>query len=225
MWELAVHIPSLLIERLIATQQLDLALTIARLAFDPTRPGRDLNLCWSFPPFQDETIRKKTSSAGYSSPIAVHEWLEGKGNVHAAARGHPVAYMKWMVMKYIEAVVALGDNYFWENTLESIPFAIQRYTKESAVYGPRPVEVPRLGKKAVKSYKKITDIKKKVYMELNIPFYSDKHAVTHPIAALGFIFTGYFCVAANPSIASLRMLIDDRLHKIRSGMDINRNKQ
>ncbi|KAL2823735.1 hypothetical protein BDW59DRAFT_163101 [Aspergillus cavernicola] len=198
MWELAVHIPSLLLERLMATQQLDLALMIAKLVFDPTRPDGDL---------------------------AMDEWLEGKCNVHAAARGQPVAYMKRVAMKYVEIVLALGDKYFRENTLESIPFAIQRYTEASHVYGPPPVEIPRLGKLAVKSYREIEAVEKRVYMELDIPFYSDIHTVKQPIEALGFIFTGYFCLAANPSMASLRTLIDDRLHKIRNGMDINGSKQ
>ncbi|KAL9473556.1 hypothetical protein ACSS6W_007936 [Trichoderma asperelloides] len=38
-WELGVHIPSLIMERLMATQQFDLALDVARLAFDPSADG------------------------------------------------------------------------------------------------------------------------------------------------------------------------------------------
>ncbi|KAA8646770.1 uncharacterized protein ATNIH1004_005445 [Aspergillus tanneri] len=40
-----------------------------------------------------------------------------------------------------------------------------------------------------------------------------------------FLKTGYFCVQGNPQLVSLRALIDDRLFKIRNGMDINGRKR
>jgi len=35
------------------------------------------------------------------------------------------AYMMWIVMKYIEILIAYGDYYFRQNTLEAIPDATQ----------------------------------------------------------------------------------------------------
>ena len=48
-----------------------------------------------------------------------------------------MAYMKWIVMKYIEILIDWGDAYFRQNTLETIPNAIQMYILASHLYGPR----------------------------------------------------------------------------------------
>ncbi|KAI1298819.1 hypothetical protein F5Y03DRAFT_367134 [Xylaria venustula] len=56
-WELGVHIPSLFIERFLAAQQYEIALSVARLIFDPTIIGGKVEEAWSFPPFRDEQVR------------------------------------------------------------------------------------------------------------------------------------------------------------------------
>src|SRR4051812_2370066 len=48
-----------------------------------------------------------------------------------------MSFMKWIVMKYIEILIAYGDYYFRQNTLETIPNAIQLYILASHLYGPR----------------------------------------------------------------------------------------
>ncbi|KAL2833017.1 hypothetical protein BDW59DRAFT_94934 [Aspergillus cavernicola] len=44
-WELAYHLPCLIMERLMACQQFELALKVARLAFDPSTTGTDIGRC------------------------------------------------------------------------------------------------------------------------------------------------------------------------------------
>jgi len=61
-----------------------------------------------------------------------------------------MAYMKWIVMKYIEILIEYGDYYFRQNTLETIPNAIQMYVTASHLYGPRGQKVKKQGK--VKRY-------------------------------------------------------------------------
>ncbi|THC89766.1 hypothetical protein EYZ11_010774 [Aspergillus tanneri] len=107
-WELGVHIPSLIVERLMATQQFKLALKVIRLVFDPSMDGTDINRCWSFPPFREDSVRKPAYTPDQETSVS--EWHESGGNVHAAARSYPVAYMKRIAMKYVELMIAMGDE-------------------------------------------------------------------------------------------------------------------
>ncbi|KJK66680.1 hypothetical protein P875_00128007 [Aspergillus parasiticus SU-1] len=237
-WELGVHIPSLLIERLLATHQYELALTVARLVFDPTIVGGKVEEAWSFPPFRSRQVRTGKGAAfdlEWQKSISKHEWLERKGNVHAAARGMPRAYMLRIAMKYIEILIAAGDEQFRLNTLESIPLALQRYIEASQVFGPQPATIPRLGKTASMSYNQVkghidADRNWNVRLGLEFPFFGLPGRNDQPVPVpndrnLGFMKTGYFCVPANPALMQLRNLIDDRLYNIRNGMDINGRKR
>ena len=60
--------------------------------------------------------------------------------------------MKWVAMKYIEILIAYGDYYFRQNTLETLPLAIQCYVLASHVYGPRGQKIPKRGKTQPQTY-------------------------------------------------------------------------
>ncbi|KAI0465534.1 hypothetical protein F4859DRAFT_519993 [Xylaria cf. heliscus] len=103
------------------------------------------------------------------------EQQESKGNVHAAAGGKPSAYMFRIAIKYIEILLGSGDDYFRQDTLESLPLALQRYTEASQVFGPQPEVTPRLDMATVMTYKQIKDhldpnSNLKVDIELEFPF-------------------------------------------------------
>lgn len=236
-WETSVHVVSLLMERLLSTQQYDLALSIARCAFDPTIDGNSVNRCWLFPPFRDPTVQAGNPldfGSSWENKLAADEWNANRASVHAAARGRPVAYMKRLAMKYIEIIIASGDEFFRQNTLETIPLAIQRYVEASHIFGPAPMQTPSLGRRTVKTYNQLAKLldsfsNATVDLELDFPFHSKPatrgSAATKSASPMPFIETGYFCIPTNPQIADLRGLIDDRLYKIRNCMDINGKEQ
>lgn len=247
-WELGFHVVSLLMERLLATQQFDLAIKVARFVFDPTVPGTELTRCWLFPPFRDtdtvasgslDTIMKSLhpSSGGDTGiNVAIAEWLRNPFSPHSVARARPVAYMKRIVRKYIEVLIAYGDYYFRQNSLETIPFAIQLYVEASHIFGPPQQKIPKIGDIKVQTYKQLSDelddfSNAAVDMELDFPFYSPPQArgfQTAPkfsTSLIGFPTTEYFCIPVNPQISALRDLIDNRLYKIRNCQDIDGNFQ
>ncbi|GIK07131.1 hypothetical protein Aspvir_002786 [Aspergillus viridinutans] len=238
-WETGVHAVSLLMERLQSTGQYELALTIARCAFDPTIEGTDLTRCWLFPPFRDEnTTQLPSENLGSTQQdhLTLAEWSADRASVHAAARGHPIAYMKRLAMKYIEILLDAGDAWFRQNTLEVLPLAMQRYIEASHVFGAAPVPVPSLGKRKTTTYNDLakTDLETTpnpdVKLELDFPFQSDPGDRGQPLARLDqnsmpYIETGYFCVPANSEFLALRQRIDDRLFKIRNNMDLYGNVQ
>ncbi|KAI9766290.1 MAG: hypothetical protein M1839_004995, partial [Geoglossum umbratile] len=243
-WELGLHVIMLLMERLLATQQFDLAIKVARYVFDPTADGTGLERCWLFPPFRATAIKgtksiedilddlKPDPDRGSAMSPVLTEWMRNPFNPHAVARGRPEAYMKRVVMKYIETLVANGDKYFRQNTLEAIPLAIQFYVEASHVCGLAPSPMPRLGKRTYKTYFELENLlddfsNARVDLELEFPFYSDPASRggngndSCTTGLIGFIKTTYFCIPLNPRLIDLRNLINDRLYKIRHCQDIN----
>jgi hypothetical protein len=68
--------------------------------------------------------------------MAVAELRDNPFNAYSVAGGRLLTYMKSIVMKYIEIVIAAGDECLRENMLESIPLAIQYYIGAIHLYGP-----------------------------------------------------------------------------------------
>ncbi|UKZ49280.1 hypothetical protein TrVGV298_003525 [Trichoderma virens] len=242
-WELGAHSIMLLMERLQATGQYDLAISIAHLVFDPTIDGTSLDRCWLFLPFKElangqidsveDILKKLKPSSGSEDGMATNilEWRKNPFNAHIVARTRPLAFMRRIIMKYIEILVASGDVYFRQNTLEALPLAIQRYVEASHVFGSAPIPVPKLTKPVFQSYadleKTLDDFSNSQFdMELDFPFYSDPASrgtttAQGGVALMGILKTTYFCVPSNPKLVELRNLIDDRLFKIRNCQDIN----
>jgi hypothetical protein len=294
-WELGFHLIMLLMERLLVTQQFELALHVANRVFDPrandethvdlddelvtsstakkiTSPAdktvaatadkkqtaskstiavndaqnkhlSNLDKCWKFLPFQNSKLRLAGSTKsvveklkkGPNTSVDINDWLANPFSAHSVARGRPAIYMKRFIIKYIEILVAAGDAYFREDTLESLPLALQYYVEASQLFGTKPDILPRPTKPVVKTYHGIrADVNDfasaAVDMELDFPFFVEpsSRAQLEPDrpnynAVLGMVRSSYFAVPANPQISALRELIDDRFYKIRNSLDINGN--
>ncbi|KAH8910494.1 hypothetical protein BR93DRAFT_988939, partial [Coniochaeta sp. PMI_546] len=246
-WELGLHAPMTLIDSLLKAQQFDDALSICHKIFDPsaiadpTAPDGDNSKYWKFYPFKAlaNTDAKDSLEATFlqlqpqTPNDEITEWRDNPFSPHAVARTRPVAYMKWIAMKYIEIMIAYGDYYFRQNSLETIPNAIQCYVIASHVYGPRGQKIPMRGKKKPQTYMSLLDKwdafgNAVVQLEVEFPF---SNQTSLPIGGtngvigfaniFGFATSLYFCIPDNPKLRELRDTIDDRLFKIRHCMDIN----
>ncbi|RKK82860.1 hypothetical protein BFJ71_g15130 [Fusarium oxysporum] len=243
-WEIALHAPMLLVNKLLSIQKFDEALAVAKWVFDPFAdrssppvPG-DL---WHFPPFKNvlaENELEKTFAMLEPNTVVeqgniIGEWRDNPFEPHVVARSRRQAYMKWFAMHYIEILIAYGDWYFMQNTLETIPMAIQLYVQASHLYGRRAQRIPQRGKKKIETYNSLLNqwdsfSNAVVQMELAFPFsqQSDKplgelHGKQVLANIFGFATSRYFCVPNNPKLDEVRNLIDDRLYKIRHCQDIN----
>lgn len=203
--------------------------------------------CWRFPPFQDIAARiardKKEGAVNMRDmdkllQPAIMERMSHGALVHATARGRPEAYMKWIVMKYVEILVASGDVHFRRSTLESLPLATQRYVEAAHVLGPEPPKVPQLVKRNGRGLTFPELSEEDVRFDLDLPF-SPELAPVEGDASGGrggvngngendkkkerivcFLKTKYFGVQMNPKFKQLRALVKERLHNIRNGLDI-----
>ncbi|KAK7420488.1 hypothetical protein QQX98_002686 [Neonectria punicea] len=233
-WELGLHTVLMAMDRFHATQQFETALRVARIVFDPTvnppaEHAAPWTACWKFPPFA-EIAKDRVSIAdaefeGWPSDhvfeMAVSERRSNPSNAHATARGRPKAYMKWIVMKYIEILIAAGDEFFRQGSLESLPLAIQRYIEATHILGPEPPKMPRLGKAVTRSFRTLGS-QTSVNLELAFPFMCDverrgnlnaKDNDTTKQSLLCILQTSYFCLPPNPKYQALRTLVGDRLFK------------
>ena len=135
---------------------------------------------WKFPPFKhidgEGSLEAKflALKAGTANDD-VKKWRDNPFQPHVVARGRPLAYMKWTVIQYIRLLVTYGDYYFRQNTLETVPLAIQCYVLASHIFGPRPQVIPKRGKTVPETYLSLLDkwdafSNAIVEMELLFPF-------------------------------------------------------
>ncbi|KAK6334785.1 putative Insecticidal toxin complex protein TccB2 [Orbilia javanica] len=246
-WEVGLHAPMALIDSLLNAQQFDDALKVCHLVFDPSAIGAasstDNSQFWKFVPFKAlanddareslENMFLKLSQNRQASDPDVSAWRDKPFSPHSVARSRPVAYMKWIAMKYIEILIAYGDYYFRQNSLETIPDAIQCYVLASHVYGPRGQKIPKRGKTKPQTYNSLLNRwdafgNAIVQLEVEFPFSNQisqvigsSNGITGFANIFGFASSLYFCIPANPQLVALRDKIDDRLYKIRNCMDIN----
>jgi hypothetical protein len=240
-WEAAFHAPMLLVDRLLDTRQFEKALNMCHHVFSPYAEGPDDTRVWRFPPFKDivakNVLEQLFLSLQPNTPDAAHgqinEWRNKPFQPHSIARSRPSAYMKWVAMKYLEILIAYGDDHFRRNTLESVPLAIQCYVLASHIYGPRGQNIPKRGKTLPQTYRSLLDKwdafgNAMVELELAFPFSNqtplpagESNGVVGLANVFGFASTLYFCIPDNPQLRALRDTIDDRLFKIRHCQDID----
>ncbi|MDJ0713811.1 MAG: neuraminidase-like domain-containing protein [Prochloraceae cyanobacterium] len=236
-WEAAFHAPMLLVDRLLKSQQFEQALKMCHYVFNPMAKGSDNKRFWQFLPFKEIDAKNFLERLfnrlqPNQSDKDISEWREKPFQPHVVARQRPVAYMKWVVMKYIEILIAWGDYLFRQDTIETLNQATQLYILAAHIYGPRGQKIPKRGKIQPQTYKSLLDKwdafgNAMVELELAFPFSNQTPfpiGVSNGVIGLanvfGFATSLYFCIPDNPKLRGLRKTIDDRLLKIRSCQNI-----
>ncbi|MBC7816723.1 MAG: hypothetical protein IAG10_07540, partial [Planctomycetaceae bacterium] len=163
-WEAAFHAPMLIADRLLKSRQLEEALKMCHYVLTPLAEGTGNKRFWMFPPFEEaESENVLAHVFGSLMPNrpdtenGINAWRDKPFQPHVVARSRPSAYMKWVAMKYIEILIAYGDFYFRQNTLETIPLAIQCYVQASHIYAPRSQKIPPRGKILPQTYRSLLD--------------------------------------------------------------------
>ncbi len=160
-WELFFHAPFMLAKRLSANQRFTEAHRWFHYIFDPTYvahaepwPER----VWQIKPFFDHGVGKSIErailllkSSGLSRTELderkslrdqIEAWRKTPFNPHLIARMRNEAYMKTVVMAYLDNMIAWGDHLFHQDNRESINEAIQLYILAAEILGARPKEIP-----------------------------------------------------------------------------------
>jgi peptidoglycan hydrolase-like protein with peptidoglycan-binding domain len=150
-WEIFFHIPLLIATRLGQNQRFEEAMSWFHTIFDPTNVDElsSPQRYWVTRPFfemssdeyRKERIENLLADLG-ANLDQLRAWKNDPFNPHKIARYRPVAYQKNVVMKYIDNLIAWGDQLFGQDTLESINQATLLYALAQELLGPRPQLVP-----------------------------------------------------------------------------------
>ncbi|MGD1808192.1 neuraminidase-like domain-containing protein [Dapis sp. BLCC M126] len=235
-WEILFHSVALLADNLSKSQRFEEAMNWWHYIFAPINVKGNIRKVWKFRPFRatdsKNVLQKIFDRLDPNTPDdEITEWREKPFQPHVIARSRPTAYMKWVVMKYIDNLIAWGDSLFRQDTIESINQATQLYILAGHILGPRPEIIPKRGNIQPKSYLDLVDewdafSNAMVDLELIFPFSNQIEAPTipdgepHYINIYGFATTLYFCIPDNPKLLEYWDTVADRLFKIRHCLNI-----
>ncbi|MBS9405434.1 hypothetical protein KG088_17645 [Halomonas sp. TRM85114] len=250
-WELFFHIPLTIAVHLSKNQRFAEAQRWFHFIFDPTANDTSIAVpqrYWNFIAFRKNSagkqidellalLSKPDSELIDDEPDLKATILEGYEAIknkpfqpHAVARTRHLAYMYSVVMKYLDNLIAWGDQLFRQDTLESINEATQIYVLATNILGKRPERVPLKGKVKPKTFAQLQaqglDPMGNALVELEglfpfnhgIPTGSDDADAAAPLFGIGR--TLYFCVPRNDKLLGYWDTVADRLFKIRHCMNI-----
>jgi hypothetical protein len=252
-WELLYHIPVMIAVHLSNNQRFAEAQTWFHLVFDPTStdttvppperfwksfvfrndlPIQNINTLLtllSTPDTQLDAAQIQTKAdviTGYNAILA------SPFDPHVVARTRPSAYQWYVVMKYLDNLIAWGDSLFLADTNETINEATLCYVLAANILGPRPQSMPPPGGTASKNFLQLKQAgldrmsNALVSLEAQFPF----NLLAGPVAAgsgvdqSGALFgigrSLYFCVPPNANLLAYWDTVADRLFKIRNSENI-----
>jgi len=243
-WELFFHAPLMIADRLSKEQRFADAQRWFHYIFNPTNDSGELppQRYWRFRPFHDRTEMDRIESLlqvladpngdptiKQSLQAQIKDWRDNPFEPHRIARIRLGAYQKNVVMKYIDNVIAWGDQLFARDTLESINEATQLYVLAYNLLGPRPERIPELTTAASKSYRDLQlqlDAFSDALVDIQnrFPFIS----VTSTGGTVGSPGTNilglrrglYFGIPRNEKLLGYWDTVEDRLFKIRHGLNL-----
>ena len=259
-WELFFFVPMLLADKMLSEQNYEAALNWLQLVFDPRidlsnyertkRFVRDLPKgakYWKFLPFfaNQDADKSILSDLSFPTPhdalpdrqailLLQDRWKNDPFDPQMIARYRPAAYQKYVVMKYLDALIGLGDQLFTQDTTESVNLAVQMYVLAAEILGPKSAEVPD---PKHKSKLKVIDLLNYGNDVMNNAFitYEDTMLIgkcreketpqrllpgkTMQLAnTTGMMF--YFNVPRNETLMGYWDTVADRLYKIRNSLNI-----
>ena len=242
-WELFFHIPFLIATRLSQNQKYEEALRWFHYIFDPTEHEgeRTPDRYWKFRPFYEYTgdseklkrrrIQDLMKLLNRGDERLKRQWEELQRkpfHPHVVARQRFWAYPKAVAMKYLDTLLAWGDQLFRRDTIESINEATQLYIIAAKLLGDRPAEIPR----AERQSQTFTDLRADSgfgsfgnRMIENVLAASSSYETSSPqtIGAYDYALPEgslYFCVPNNDQLTRYWDLVEDRLFKVRHCMNI-----
>jgi hypothetical protein len=251
-WELFFHIPLTIAVHLSKTRRFADAQRWFHYIFDPISNDTSVDppqRFWKFLAFRSGSVPANidTLLALLSTPPAelspqdqalradvlngYRAILDNPFQPHAVARTRIVTYQYTVVMKYLDNLIAWGDDLFQQDTLESLNEATQIYVLASNLLGPRPQRIPPLGTVQPMTFAQLkaigldqignalVDLESQFPFDLGAGSQNDSNSAgSGPLFGIGR--TLYFCVPKNDKMLGYWDTVAARLFKIRHCMNI-----
>jgi hypothetical protein len=250
-WELLFHVPLTIAVHLSKNQRFAEAQRWFHYVFNPTANDTSVPVpqrYWNFIAFRRQSAGQQIDEllALLSKPASecTDQELDLKAQIlagyqaitdqpfqpHVVARTRPVAYMYSVVMKYLDNLVAWGDQLFRQDTLESINEATQLYVLAANILGERPQKIPLKGTVRPKTFAELrsqgldalgnalVELEGAFPFNLGVPSGAEAAEPAAPLFGIGR--TLYFCIPRNDKMLGYWDIVADRLFKIRNCMNI-----
>ncbi|HKG46484.1 MAG TPA: neuraminidase-like domain-containing protein, partial [Pyrinomonadaceae bacterium] len=238
-WELFFHAPFLIATQLSNNQRFEEAQKWFHYIFNPTatdspeqsgNPGAER--FWRVKPLYREVLQgtqtlEELFANAESLEAQVIEWQANPFKPHVIARLRLVTYMKAVVMRYLDNLIAWGDQLFRRDTIESINEATQLYILAAQILGKRPEQIPARVKTQVQTFRTLDDqgafnslANAAVEIEGFLP------ASTAPVSdgdseeGGGLPLMPFFGIPGNEKLLGYWTTVADRLFKIRHCMNL-----
>jgi hypothetical protein len=246
-WELFFHAPLIIAIHLSQNQRFAEAQRWFHFIFDPTSTDSTPDPAqkfWKFLRFREETKAEFIQDMlnELSNPVetdlkkqietSIQAWRDNPFQPFVIARGRYLAFQLNVIMKYLDNLLAWGDNLYRQDTIETLNEATQIYVLAANILGPKPQQIPMRGATTPKTYAqlKASGIDKfgnaLVDMENDFPFNvtptttttSNEDAVS---SVFGIGRSLYFCVPQNSTLLGYWDQVADRLFKLRHCMNFD----
>jgi Tc toxin complex TcA C-terminal TcB-binding domain len=257
-WELLYHIPVMVAVHLSSNQRFAEAQNWFHLVFDPTNTDSKVptpERFWTSFVFRNDApiqnintligLLSDTDPAQAKAKAAViagyNAILANPFEPHVVARSRASAYQWYVVMKYLDNMIAWGDSLFLADTQETINEAVLCYVLAANILGPRPQSMPAPGSKSPRNFLQLRQVgldrlsDALVDLEAQFPFNltsgpgsggsgGSGSGVNGPGDQSGALFgigrSLYFCVPVNQNLLAYWDTVADRLFKIRNSENI-----
>lgn len=225
-WELFYHIPLLVATRLSQNQKFEEARKWFHYIYDPTKssgdPNEGVERFWITKPFKQEAhndilsvgeLFDETHNPDLQTQLDY--WAKNPFNPHAVARLRISAYMRVVVRKYIDNLIAWGDNLFKKDTIESINEATLLYVLAGNILGKRPEKVPARAIAVEQSFSNIMgNLDKFSNAKVEVQSFISPSANGESTSDQS-VMMPMFCIPKNDELFRYWDIINDRLFKIR----------
>ncbi|HXP19937.1 MAG TPA: hypothetical protein VN840_09870 [Streptosporangiaceae bacterium] len=252
-WELLYHIPVLVAVHLSNNQRFAEAQKWFHLVFDPTStdtsvppperfwksfvfrhgPGiQNVNTLLSLLSTPDSQLDPAQLQAKTDVISGYNGILANPFSPHVVARTRPSAYQWYVVMKYLDNLIAWGDSLFLADTVETLNEATLCYVLAANILGPRPEAMPAPGGTSPKNFRQLKQAgldrmsNALVSLEAQFPFNlvpgpgGGAGSADSSGALFGIGRSLYFCLPQNSKLLAYWDTVADRLFKIRNSENI-----
>jgi hypothetical protein len=238
-WELFFFAPMLIATRLAQNRRHADAHRWFHYIFNPTDDSpneKSPERYWKVMPFKTtpcdriEDLMLALDQGDQTLLQEVNDWQNNPFQPYRIARLRRIAFQKNVFMKYLDNLIAWGDQLFGEDTMESVNEAEQLYVLAADSLGLRAQKVPGRGKPKPETYASLKapggklDAFSNAQVQLENEFPYSGGVTSDPNGQsgglLGLSKTLYFCIPQNDKLLAYWDTVADRLFKIRNCMNI-----
>jgi hypothetical protein len=248
-WELLYHLPVAVAVHLSNNQRFPEAQQWLQLVFDPTNTDATVPAPQRFwrsfvfnnaSPVQSIQSLLATLDSTDSSQAALKAQvisaydaiLANPFDPFAVARNRPSAFQWYVVMKYLDNLIAWGDSLFLQDTIETLNEATLCYVLAANLLGERPQSMPQPGTTSARNFLQLKqagldamsnamiDLEAQFPFNLTPPASQSGSGTDQSGALFGIGRTLYFCIPQNQTLLAYWDTVADRLFKIRNSENI-----